>query len=161
MPKLSRTDDAVCAEIADELDVPVSEVRRAVVAYFDELIDRTDSSGLSDVSKIYRPDAFAEKAFVVNMPYLGRIGPVYSRYLSWRRDALSAKETIGRSDVRRHYSAGHIERLAAQALNGEPVSVLESKRVPSGLYKTVWLVDSNGKKAARQVIVKDRKDVQD
>ena len=153
--KLSRRDVSACKRIAEEEGLESSEVRKAVLSFFDSIISDTRKLPFDNPQRIYSKDAFLQKSFVVNIPYIGRIGPVYSRYIKWRSEEAEELENVSRKDVRRIYSEPLIEAEAKKALSGQKVNVkLLKERIPRGKYNKVWMICGDGKrKAARQVIV--------
>lgn len=153
--KLSRRDISACKRIAEEEGLELSEVRKAVLSFFDSIISDTRKLPFDNPQRIYSKDAFLQKSFVVNIPYIGRIGPVYSRYIKWRSEEAEELENVSRKDVRRIYSEPLIEAEAKKALSGQKVNVkLLKERIPRGKYNKVWMIGGDGRrKAARQVIV--------
>lgn len=149
----SRIEDADLNSVARELDIPVAEVRRAVHSFFDTMVRESRTLPFDNWKKIYRKDKFDEYAFVRNIPYIGRIGPVYSRYLAWRRNEAEEKNQVQRSAYRVRYTQSDIENMAAEALAGRHVSF--EKRKKTELYNQVWMVGKEGKTLARQVIPKE------
>lgn len=156
--KLSRRDAKTCRALSDELGIPVSEVRKAVVSYFDSIVSAARKLPFDNLNRIYSKEAFTEKSFIVNVPYIGRIGPVYSLYIKWRREESKEVQHVPRSKVRQVYAKPLIEEEAIKALSGQKVnSRLLKDRMPRGKFNKVWLIGSDGcRKAARQVIVNDK-----
>lgn len=154
--KLSRTDRARCRCISDETALPQREVMKAVEAYFDSIVEKTRSLPFDTPKRIYSRAAFARCSFVVNIPYIGRIGPVYSRYLKWRSSESRDIDMVSRADVREDHFRPMIEEAARDALDGKAVDVRALReRIPRGKYEKVWLVDAEGRRrSARQLIKK-------
>lgn len=140
--------------VAQELNLPVSEVRRAVHSFFGIIIRESRSLPFDNQRKIFTKEKFAEFEGVTNIPCIGRIGPVYSRYLKWRGN--EAKNTVQafRSDYRRAITQDEIEHMAEEILSGKAPSPV-TKRKNSDLFNRVWVVGKDGKKSARQVIPKE------
>ena len=149
----SRIEEADLNSVAKEFGVPVAEVRRAVHSFFDMIVRESRTLPFDNWKKIYRKDKFAEYAFVRNIPYIGRIGPHYSRYLAWRRNEAEEKNQVQRSAYRVRYTQSDIENMAAEALAGRHVSF--GKRKKTELYNQVWMVGEKGKTLAHQVIPKE------
>lgn len=139
--------------VAKELGFEPSDVRRVVHSFFDSITSSARSLPFDDRRKIFSKDAFDSFAFVVQIPRIGRLGPVYSRYLKWRANEAKLTEQVHRSRYRKQYSQNDIENMAAEALLGK-APVLPEKQKGSELYNRVWLVGADGKRLARQVIKK-------
>lgn len=153
--KLSRRDRRICADIATEVGYDTRAIERAVSAYFSVIISDVRRLPFNSHSRIYKPDAFEENGYVVNIPYLGRLGTVYSRYRKWRASVSSENDTVRKEDARSKYFEPLVEEEARKALRGERVNVYRLReRVPSGMYRRVWIMKGNGKRSsARQMIV--------
>lgn len=156
--KLRKIDTDVLCVIADAFGIPESEARRAVVSYFDSIVDAFKASHFDDLTRIYMRDAFDERSSVVNIPYIGRIGHVYSKYLKWRSDASASLDTVRRDRRRRVGLAETIEQLAERALAGEKIRGIGRLKVPAGTYKNVWVVSKAGKRAAT-IVIKNKENV--
>lgn len=156
--KLSRSDADVCNNIAEYEDVAVSEVRKAVSAYFDSIVSDARKLPFNNPQRIYTKPAFEQQSFVVNLPYLGRIGPVYSRYLKWRREEAKEFDHVERKKVRQIYAAPIIEEEAKKALAGQKASsTVLRERIPKGKYNKVWMMHEGGlRRAAKQLIVNNK-----
>lgn len=154
----SRTEKADMREVARTLGVPEKEVAKAVNAYFGVISGYADSLPLDDRRKIFRPDAFVALAKVWNIPYVGRIGPVYSRYLAWRKNESRQILQEPRSNFRLRIPQSEIETMAADIISGKTPAPLKKRR-GNELYERIWLVGKDGKRQARQVIPKKEKDV--
>lgn len=149
--KTSRLDNRRFREIASDLSLPVSEVRRAVGSFFGTIVSYSRTLPFDTKYKIFKRYAFKPYVRVFNIPLIGRIGPVYSRYLSWRTNEAN-KEVQEISDRRRHKWVNEVvETLASAALSGEQISVPERKK-RNAINKYVWIIDKEGKKRARQEI---------
>lgn len=155
----SRLEYIDAVSIATTLNVTEQEVLRVVHSYFDSIYNKARSLPLDNPSKIYSPEAFSRYSFVYNIPYIGRIGMSYSRYLKWRANSSKEVEQESRSKYRTVVTHADIEQMASDILAGrkpeEPERVRGRDR-----YKRVWLVGADGKRLARQVIKKEN-DVQD
>lgn len=154
--KLRRSERNRCRNISDVTAIPQREVMKAVESYFDSIVEKTKALPFNTPKRIYSRGAFAKCSFVVNIPYIGRIGPVYSRYIKWRSSESRDIEMVKRSDVRKEHLRPMIEDAARDALNGKKVDIKPLKeRIPRGKYEKVWLVDKDGKRrSARQLIKK-------
>lgn len=153
--RLSRKDRRRCGDIALETGTEPKEVERAVSAFFSTIISDVKRLPFNNPGRIYKPDAFEELCYVTNIPFLGRLGTVYSKYRKWRSEVASDIEMVDASDAKSEYYKPLIEEEARKALRGEKVNVYRLKeRVPSGMYRRVWIMRRNGKRSsARQMIV--------
>ena len=147
-----KTSDAIL-RCASELNVPVSEVNRAISSFFAAIVKEADSLPFDDERKIYTKEKFIEYANVTSIPHIGRIGPIYSRYLKWRRNESNDIQQGKRSDYRVGLTRGEIEDIAAIILSGGIPQIKKKKN--SELFNRVWMVGKDGKKSARQVIPKE------
>ena len=153
MPK-NKIEDADFACIARELGVPVSEVRRAVYSFFGIIVREARNLPFDDSTRIYTRERFDDFVRVRNIPSIGRIGPVYSRYLKWRGNEAKNQTQVNRSDCRVRVSQSEIEDMAVEALSGRtPSPVVKSKLSES--YKRIWMIGRVGKRLARQAIRKE------
>jgi len=153
----SKTDEAECRKIAEELGLSVSEVRKAVNSFFAIIALEADRLPFDDVRKIYSREKFGEYAIARQIPSLGRIGPVYSRYLKWRANEAKELPSENRSAYRKGLSRGEIEDIASEILSGGTPQIRKKKN--SEMFNRVWMVGKDGKKSARQVIPKEDNDV--
>ena len=156
MPK-NKIEEADFSKIAKELGVSASEVRRAVYSFFGIIVRESRNLPFDNPTRIYKKERFDELVKVRNIPYIGRIGPVYSRYLKWRGNEAKNQPQASRSEYRSRVSQDDIENMAAEILSGKTPSPLR-KYKKTELYNSVWLVGTNGKKQARQVIPKTKSD---
>ena len=148
-------DEADYKRIAADLGLDVTDVRRAVQSFFDTIFLDSIHLPFDDPHKIYSKDRFQEYCKARQIPYLGRIGPVYSRYLKWRANESAGIEMAPRSSFRRRIKQSDIENTAAAILSGQTPPPLK-KRKGTELFERVWLVGQDGKKSARQVIPKEK-----
>lgn len=156
----NRRDDPVFLRVAEETGIPVSEVGKAVRSFFASIKNEARTLPLDNPKKIYRKEVFDTFAFARMIPFIGRIGPVYSRYLAWRRNESKLDVQVPRSRYRTRLLQDDIEHMAEDILAGKaPLPVCKKKG--NELYKRVWVVGKDGKKLARQVIPKENTDVQD
>ena len=143
----SRIDIKTYNLLADRYDISADEVRRIVVSFFDTLQSEAKSLPFDNDTRIYSKNKFNEYVNVQSIPFVGRIGPVYSRYISWRRNE---SETLGqqlKSSFKVESRKQKADELAKQILKGHNCSVEKN-----GKYKKIWIVQTDGKKLARQVI---------
>lgn len=163
----NRTDEQEYARIASDLGVSCSEVRSAVSSFFDAIAADAKRLPFNNPRRIYSRDRFRDYETVWCIPCLGRLGPSYTRYLQWRANASKQIVQARRDDYRTVYTQEDIEALARHALydwkDGD--APITAKRLASGArtrkypFQRVWLMGSDGKKQARQVIPKEEKDV--
>ena len=154
----NRLDEEEFRKIGLELGLDASDVRGAVYSFFDVIFRDAKSLPFNNVSKIYSKNKFTSFAKIRCIPFIGRIGPAYSRYLKWRVNESKIVEQKHRSDYKINLSQEEIEEIAAVALSGR-IPVVEKKK-NYDLFQRVWMVGEEGKKLARQVIPK-KKNVQD
>lgn len=151
----SRTDEADYRRIAESCGVDVSDVRRAVQSFFEVIVKDASALPFDNPRRIFKKAAFDWFIRVRNIPYIGRIGPVFSRYRKWR--ANEAKTIVQKPRALysgRKYTEEDIEHIAECVLSGQPFPEIEKKR-GSDLFNRVWVIDTEGKRSARQVIPKE------
>ena len=146
-----------CEAVAEELGLPFSEVCRAVRSFFDAIALDARRLPFNTPYRIYTKDKFEESVKVWNIPSIGRIGPVYSRYLAWRGNASAGNGQKERNALREELSQGEIEDIAAKVLSGIVPDI--KKKTKKENYNRVWLVGTDGKRLARQVIPKQQTNV--
>ena len=152
----SKIDEAEYRSIASVLGLSAFEIERAVTSFFSAIVVQADALPFDNVKKIFTWEKFEEYCEPVNIPYIGRIGPAYSRYLKWRRNEAKGLPSGKRSDYRVGLSRGEIEDIAEIILSGGTPQIIKKKN--SELFNRVWLVGKDGKKSARQVISKEDKE---
>ena len=153
MPR-NKIEEADFALIAKELDVPASEVKRAVYSFFGIIVREARNLPFDDSTRIYTRERFDDFVKVRNIPSIGRIGPVYSRYLKWRGNEAKSQTQVNRRVCRVRIPQSEIEAMAAEALSGRtPSPVVKPKLTES--YKRIWMIGRVGKRLARQVIQKE------
>lgn len=151
--KQSRITKTDFRAVAKELNIPETEVQRAVNSFFDNIKTHTRVLPYDNATRIYSRSAFKEKEFVINIPFIGRIGTSYSRYLSWRANEAKLISQKPRSEYRTQVTQDDIEHIAEQILSGKtPASVKKTKG--KDLYTRVWYVEKENKRLAKQVIEK-------
>lgn len=142
--------------VSEELGVPAPEVSRAVRSFFGAIVRESRSLPFDNGRKIFTKEKFAEFGGVTNIPRIGRMGPVYSRYLKWRGNEARNTVQASRSGYRSAITQDEIERMAGEILSGKAPSPV-IRRKGSDLFDRVWVVGKDGKKSARQVIPKEPK----
>ena len=153
-------DNDICKSVSDELSVDVSDVRSAVDSFFFSIKDSSKKLPFNNRRKIYLKDKFESYVSVQNIPYIGRIGPSYSRYLKWRRNEAKQTEQSSRDSYKSKLTEEDIDCIVEAVLSGKKIQSIP-KRKKSELYESIWIVGSDGKRLARQVIPKKNKNVQD
>jgi len=131
------------------------EVKRIVSSYFDTFQNDARALPFDTPKKIFSKDVFDGYVKVRNIPNIGRLGPVYSRYLKWRANMSEQLIMAPRSSYRSRITQSDIEATAAAVLSGSTPPPLK-KRKKSEMFERVWLVGQDGKKSARQVIPKEK-----
>ena len=117
-----------------------SEVKRIVTSFFEVFGADARSLPFDNPKKIFSKDVFDGKVTVRQIPFVGRLGPVYSNYL--------------KGSYRSGITQNEIENMAVAALSGSAPSL--ERRKKSEMFDRVWLVGQDGKKSARQVIPKEK-----
>jgi hypothetical protein len=131
------------------------EVQKAIVSFFDDIVVSTRKLPFDNIRRIYTADAVEDKACVYNIPYIGRLGPVYSQYLKWRGDIANDYELVLREDVRGIHLNERIEELAGLALSGHRVTRdMMKDPIPAGMYHKVWIIDKEGRRRAAKQLFK-------
>lgn len=156
--RLNRTERNDFRKVSSLLGVSEVQVQKAACSYFDSMREYASSLPLDNRKRIYRKDAFGEFIRVWNIPYLGRLGLSYSRYLQWRRNESKHILQEQRSAYKTRVPRSEIENMARAILSGATPSPLKKKK-KSEMFNSIWLVGKEGKKLARQVIPKEIKDV--
>ena len=149
----NRIDEAGFLRVSEEFGLSVSEVSRAVKSFFDAIVLDAKRLPFDDRNRIYSKDKFESLVDVVNIPCIGRLGPVYSRYCKWRENESKELPQKPRSDYRSRMTRDDIENIAEAVLSGSPLPEIKKKK-GSDLFERIWFVEKNGKKSARQVIEK-------
>lgn len=143
-------------ELSSRYDVPEEEVKRILASFFGVVLSDARSLPFDNPKKIFSKDKFDEYVKVRHIPFVGRIGPVYSNYLKWRANESQQIEMAPRSSFRKRRTQSDIESTAEAILSGKTPPPLR-KRKGNEMYHRVWLVGQDGKKSARQVIPKKEK----
>ena len=151
----NRLDEQVYRSIADKFGLDYPDVKRMVQSFFDVILRDSSTLPFDTPRKIYSKDKFESYGKVRNIPYIGRIGPVYSRYLKWRANEAKDIEMAPRSSYRRRIAQSDVESTAAAILSGQTPPQLKKRRGKE-MYERVWLVGQDSKKSARQVIPKTK-----
>ncbi len=140
-------------ELSSRHDVSEEEAKRILASFFSIILGDARSLPFDNPKRIFTKEKFDEYVKVRNIPFIGRIGPVYSNYLKWRANESQQIEMAPRSSYRSRRLQSDIESTAAAILSGETPPPLKKKRGKE-MYERVWLVGQDGKKSARQVIPK-------
>lgn len=139
--------------VSAKTGVSEEEVKRILASFFGCIFSDARSLPFDNPKRIFSKEKFEEYVKVRHIPYIGRIGPVYSNYLKWRANESQQIEMAPRSSFRNRRMQSDIESTAAAILSGKTPPPLEKKRGKE-MYERVWLVGQDGKKSARQVIPK-------
>lgn len=153
----SKVDIDIVRRVSEEFGIPESEVRRCVNSFFGEITGYARTLPFNTPTRIYEAEKFNEYVRVWNIPYLGRLGPVYGRYLDWRSNEADLLKQERKSVYRDKMSRDEIETIAGAVLSGGAFSL--PKKTKKENYKRVWIVGKNGKRLARQVLPKHTEDV--
>ena len=152
--KVSKTELRNFEIVAKQLGVSVSDVKNIVNSFFDVLVSESRKLPFDNPQKIFSKEAFDRLAVVRQIPFIGRLGPSYSRYLKWRANEAKEIKMVPKHLARKKFTKDEVEAIAEMVLKGEGYAPPERKR--NNNYKRVWLVGQEGKKSARQVIPKER-----
>ena len=155
--KNNRIDQDDFRGVAEEIGVSPEDVKNVVNSFFGVIASEARSLPFDTPRKIYSKSAFNKFASprIHNIPYIGRIGPIYSRYIKWRVNEAKDIEMVPRPRSSKRLLPEEIEAIAEVVLNGGTYTAKKKENK----FKRVWLVNDNGKKSARQVIPKTEKDV--
>lgn len=149
----TRIDPKMAGDVSAELGLSVADVSSVVASFFDVIAKEAKALPFDNPRRIYRRSAFREFAHVRQIPFIGRTGPAYSRYLKWRVNEAKGLSQKSRRRSRRKMTRGEVENIAASILSGRPFSLPE-RRGSEG--SSVWMVGNDGKRLAGQVIMKDK-----
>lgn len=140
--------------ISSQTGIEPSVVKSVVYSYFNDILRCAKKLPFDNKYKIYSKAAFDEYIKVWNIPYIGRIGTIYSRYKKWRiNESKHSSQEYSDKAVSRKSDKYDIERLAFDILSGKAVSVSDYVKQKEKSYKPVWFVESSKKKRkAKQVI---------
>lgn len=148
----NREDEKAYRSLAKQFGVNQSEVHKIVISFFDQIALEARMLPFDNQYRIYSRKAFENASHVASIPFIGRIGPVYSRYLKWRANISKDLELAPRENYRLRLTQDDIENMAASVLAGKTPSLVRRKN--KEMFDNIWLVDTDGKKLARQVIKK-------
>lgn len=142
-------------EIADRFGITPAEVSKIINSFFSPILADVRKLPFDDPHKIYKKDKVEELGFVRLIPFLGRIGVSYNRYLKWRANDSKSIIQKPRKDFKPKVTQEDIEHVAAEIIAGRPAPSVKKKE-RTDLYDRVWLIGKKGKKLAGQVIPKDQ-----
>lgn len=151
-----KRNEVVYRRIADDSGLSVSEVKKAVISFFDIIAIESRKLPFDNPRKIYSARAFGEFGKVYCLPYIGRIGTSHTKYLRWRANESKNENMVPRSTYKKGLTESDVERMAEEALSGRQIKIESKRKQP---FRRVWMVDVEGKKQARQVIPKDKDNV--
>jgi len=143
-----------CTAVAVLLDLSVTETRRAVQSFFDVILSEARKMPFNDERRIYYQELFNDYVQVWHIPFIGRIGPVYSRYLKWRENESKTLGQVNKEVLKKQKRKEDVEAAAERLFLGEDMTPLKKKK-GSEMYNRIWMVGRNGKRSAHQVIPKN------
>lgn len=151
----SRLDTEIYSKVACMFGLETDDVRRIVLSFFDDILVVAKKYPFNNPRKIYSRAKFDSivTSYVACLPCLGRLGPSYTRYIKWRSNVAIPLERRTRKSCREESRRDEIENIAASIFSGKTPCFNKSKK-GSELFDNVWLVGTDGKKLARQVIKK-------
>ena len=152
----NRSHSDIYKSISSSVGIDFIDVGRVVESFFRVIVDDARRLPFNNHRRIYSKDKFDEYVNVYNIPSVGRIGPVYSRYIKWRANESGNYDMKPRCSFRGGISQGEIEDIAASILSGQTPSI-PKKAKNSELFERIWMVGKDGKKSANQVIPKKRR----
>lgn len=150
--KNSRIEDRDFEVVAEELGVSPADVKNVVNSFFDSIVYEARKLPFDDCRKIYSKTAFEKHSSVRSIPFIGRLGPTYTRYLKWRANESKNVNMVPRPKSKTKLFPEEIEAIAQSVLAG---NVYEPLKTRTKNYKRVWLVFDSHKKQAGQVIPKE------
>lgn len=150
----NRQEESDYRTLAEQFSLDPADTKRIVQSFFSVILSDAKKLPFNNCRKIYSRQGFGSYSKIHGIPYLGRIGPIYSRYLKWRANEAKEIPTDKRSSYRSRRTQGEIEDIAAAILSGKTPTIPQ-KRKKSELFSNVWFVGVDGKKLARQVIKKE------
>lgn len=140
--------------LAEQFGLSPFAVSSIVGSFFGAIVSESRKLPFNNPRRIYTKEKFGEYETATNIPFIGRIGPVYSRYLSWRRNEARLQEQVNRNAYRQRVSRDEIEAIAEEIFAGG-IPVFPEKKKTNKMYNRVWMVGKHGKRMARQVIPKE------
>lgn len=146
MPR-NKTDTVTYRRLSKEFGIELEDTRRIVASFFDILQLEARALPFDNDTRIYSRGKFNEYVKVWNIPFVGRIGPVYSRYLCWRRNDSDSLGQELKSSFKEASLKKRADELARQILKGVSCSIDKDNK-----YKRIWIVKQDGKRLAKQVI---------
>lgn len=152
MPR-RKLDEQEFRRIAESHGLSPSEVKSVVNSFFSVILRYSRSLPYDDERKIFSREAFDARTRAFSIPYVGRIGPSYSRYLKWRANEAKEQEQERRAGCRAGYTKDDVENIAREVLAGNPPPKRERKKI-SDEYVRVWFVSNGKRRLARQLIRK-------
>ena len=150
----NRKEQARFRSLSGKYGIDEREIRKMVCSFFDVILLEARRLPFDNPRKIYSRDVFDGMVRARQIPFIGRIGPIYSNYLKWRANESGEYPMTPRSSYRSGITQSEIENMAAIALSGSSPSFEKKKK--SEMFDRVWLVGQDGKKSARQVIPKEK-----
>lgn len=148
MPR-NKKDDIEFSFLARKYGLEASEVRRIVFSFFDILQLKASKLPLDNPTRIFSKDKFNDFVYVYHIPYIGRIGPVYSRYLLWRKNESVLIEQKNKVSFHNETERQKAERIACEIIYGKRKCCKDDRKKK---YKRVWMVGKDGKRLAKQII---------
>lgn len=152
----NKIDDEDFKAIGEELGLSPSEVKKIVHSFFGSFVSSARKLPFNNERKIYSRAAFLEYSFAQNIPFIGRIGTSYSKYLGWRGNESKNLKQVVRSKCRDGYTQEEIEAIALDVLSGRTPQLV-NKHKSREFYNKIWMVDKGKKRLARQAILKEEK----
>lgn len=150
----SKVEEADFRAIAEELSVPPEEVKNVINSFFGIIGSEARRLPFNNPRKIYSRAAFDKHGSVFTIPYIGRLGPAYSKYLQWRVNESKKIDMITRPIRGSKLLPSEVEAIAEAVLDGKEFDLRNKRKVG---FERVWLVGEDGKRQARQAVLKKEK----
>ena len=150
----NRQDEYIYRRIAEADGLDADTVRSIILSFFDTISKEALALPFDNGRKIFTKEAFMLHESIHNIPYIGRLGTSYSRYLRCRAYASGGMLQKKRPKTHTGYTKSDIELIAQTVLSEGIMPEIKKKR-KSEMYNNVWLVGTDGKKLAGQVIMKE------
>ena len=152
----NRIEDNDFRDISHITGVPAYEVKKIVYSFFGNIVSEARALPFNNASRIYTKERFEDFVKIHNIPSIGRIGPVYSRYLKWRENESKNQIQVSRSEYRAGIPQDDIEHIAAEILSGNTPAPVQKKKATER-FNRIWMIGKAGKRMARQVVPKEEK----
>lgn len=149
--KRDRDDFAV---LADMFGLTPEEVSKAVMSFFDSIVSEARSLPFKNDTVVYSRSLFEQLGSVHQIPFIGRIGPSYTRYKRWKANDMDTSRMTGRKRLIGEMKSEDVERIASDIISGKEPDLSRTGKSIHKDYKKVWYADEDGRRLAWQAIKK-------